>query len=54
MNLGEIFNLRLYDIQERNLTIQPATNGRAGEVIHVPQKLPATHTNSIYPTEQFS
>ena len=39
MKIGEIFNLRSYDIQERDLTIQNPKNERTGEVLYVPRKL---------------
>lgn len=39
MRIGEVLNLRLCDIRERNLTIQNPKSGRAGEVVYVPRKL---------------
>ncbi|MCJ7599967.1 MAG: site-specific integrase, partial [Desulfobulbaceae bacterium] len=39
MRIGEVLNLRPYDIRERNLTIQNPKSGRAGEVVYVPRKL---------------
>ena len=39
MRIGEVLNLRPYDIQERNLTIQNPKSGRPEEVVYVPRKL---------------
>lgn len=47
MKIGEIFNLRSYDIQERYLTIQNPINGRTEEALYVPQKLLVRLTSFI-------
>lgn len=39
MRIGEVLNLRPYDIRERNLTIQNPKSGKAEEVVYVPRKL---------------
>jgi integrase/recombinase XerD len=39
MRIGEVLNLKSYDIQERNLSIQNPKSGRPGEVVYVPRKL---------------
>ena len=39
MRIGEVLNLKPYDIRERNMTIQNLKSGRAEEVVYVPRKL---------------
>jgi len=39
MKIDEISNLRSYDLQEIDLTIQNPKNVRTGEVLYVPRKL---------------
>ena len=39
VKIYEVLDLRLYDIQDRNLTIRNPKSGRTGEVVYVPRKL---------------
>ena len=47
MTIGKFSDLRSYDPQGRDLTIQPPKNGRIGEVLYVPRKLLVQFTDYV-------